>query len=142
MLRTLPLLIAAAVGGVVVSTSLSCGAFLLVYTPGANEWVSCGLPFVWLFAFPIAIILALVLGVPAILLFCRLGYRKWWHFTLGGALIALPFWVLYFWPFNDGHWYATWHYNSIQFFASGAIGGTLFWWLTVYRKCALTSTSS
>ena len=131
MFRTVFLLIASSLGGVVASTSFGCGMFLLVYTPAPRETVSCALPFMWLFGFHAAVFLALIFGFPAALLFRRLGYAKWWQFALGGIFIALPFWTAYFWPFNHGIWFAIWHYNSVQFFGAGGIGGVLFWWLSV-----------
>jgi hypothetical protein len=131
MIRTVFLLVFSSLGGVLASTSIGCSVFLFVYQPAPRESASCALPLLWLFGFPVASVLSLVLGFPAALIFRKLGYTSWWQFGLVGTLIAVPFWAAYFWPFNHGHWYATWFYNSFQFFGAGALGGLLFWWFAI-----------
>lgn len=124
MQRTLALLCLAAVLGVVTATTSTCGIGLVA---GTTTW--CWLPGLWLFAFPIAIAFALVLGFPMALLFRRLGLAHWWQFAIGGTSIAIPFWLEAALPFASARWEQSGFYDSLNYLGSGVFSGLWFWWL-------------
>lgn len=84
-----------------------------------------------------AVICALLFGWPLSIIYTRLGMLNWWQYCVGGILCALPFWVIWFYPFNTGHWQAYRISNSIYFFGVGMLGGYFYWWLVV--KAQLTN---
>jgi hypothetical protein len=115
----------AAVIGVSVATSASCGIGLLA---GTSTW--CGLPLFWMVGWPIAGIAAVVLGLPIYLAFRCLGLVRWWQFALGGAFLAVPFWYLLAQPFSSTRWASSGLYDSLNYLGSGSLAGFAFWWLS------------
>ena len=72
---------------------------------------------VTLFGFPIALVHAALLGLPAYLLMRRRWRLRWWHAVPAGALIgALPSLLLW----GDTQ-------SALLLFACGALGGLIFW---------------
>ena len=67
---------------------------------------------------PLAIVLAIALGLPAYLLLRKLGWLAWWQLTLAGILLVSPA-ALCFLP----QWYLV-----AATFVSGAAAGLVFWW--------------
>lgn len=129
MRRTLALLCIAAVLGVVTATSSTCGIGLIA---GTTTW--CWMPGLWLFAFPVATVFAVVLGFPAALLYRRLGLVRWWQFAVGGAVIAVPFWFEAALPFASPRWQQSGFYDSLNYLGSGLFGGLWFWFLLRWRS--------
>jgi len=125
MLWVAALLGLAAIIGVSAATSTSCGIGLLA---GTSTW--CGLPMSWLVGWPIAVVTAVVLGLPTYLAFKRLGLVRWWHFALGGALLAAPFWYQLAQPFSSARWMSSGSYDSLNYLGSGLLAGLAFWWLS------------
>src|SRR4051812_45763328 len=88
----------ASVVGVIVATTTTCVAGL---STGTDTWCGALIPFV---GAPIAVVCALVIGLPAFLLFRRLGLSSWWHYALGGLFIAAPAWYVLAAPFSSPRW--------------------------------------
>ena len=128
MLLVVRLLVLAALVGVGVATSSACAIGL---TAGTATW--CGFPIVWPVAALIAIPIAVLFGVPADWLFRKLGFQRWWHFLLGGVLLALPVWYELAAPFESARWQSSGFFDTVNFIGSGAIGGLAYWWLRVAR---------
>jgi hypothetical protein len=72
---------------------------------------------VTLFGFPVALVHAALLGLPAYLLMRRRWRLRWWHAVpAGGVIGALPSYVLW----RDGE-------SALLLLACGAVGGLTFW---------------
>ncbi|NQD37806.1 hypothetical protein HPT27_12285 [Permianibacter sp. IMCC34836] len=122
MEKLLGQLAVSAVAGVVMATSGGCGVLMLQGSDAV-----CGLGWVWLFAIPTAVIFSILLGLPTLLLFKRVGFQRWWHYMLGGALIAAPFWYSLAGPFDSARWHHASLYDSINYLGSGAMAGLALW---------------
>jgi hypothetical protein len=129
MVRTIGLLCLAAVVGVAIATAGTCGIGL---ANGTGTW--CGLPLYWVFGFPPAMLVAVVFGLPAYLVFQRAGLRSWLWFVLGGVLFAVPVWHSLAQPFESPRWIQSGFFDSLNYLGSGAIGGLAFWWLAIRRS--------
>ena len=114
----------AAVIGVVVATSTTCGVGL---AHGTGTW--CALPLVWFFGFPLAIIAALIFGLPLALLFWKLRLTRWWQFGITGFLCAIPAWMELAEPFASVRWAQSGLYDSLNYLGSGLAGGLAYWWI-------------
>lgn len=89
----------------------------LVLTFSAPEAVLPALLMVTLFGFPIALVHAALLGLPAYFLMRRRWRLDWWRAVpAGGVIGALPSFVLW----REG-------VTSLLLFACGALGGLIFW---------------
>jgi hypothetical protein len=77
------------------------------------------------------IISAVLFGWPISLIFRKLNLVRLWHFAVGGAVCAAPFWTAWFYPFNTGHWAAFKVSNSIYFYGVGVLAGVIYWFLVV-----------
>jgi ABC-type spermidine/putrescine transport system permease subunit II len=129
MRRIVVLLLLAAVVGVVGATAVTCGVGL---ASGTSTW--CGLPLYWVVGIPPAAISAVVLGLPAYLLFRKLGFLRWWQFIIGGTVLALPFWYEFAQPFSSARWHASGFFDSLNYLGSGAVAGFAFWWSAVRSR--------
>ncbi|HEV7914621.1 MAG TPA: hypothetical protein VGP22_12720 [Albitalea sp.] len=129
MSRTIALLCIAAVFGVVVATSFTCGVGLAT---GTGAW--CSLPLYWVGGAMPAMGSAVLFGWPASMLFHRFGLRRWWHFVVGGIVFALPVWIQLAQPFESARWLASGVFDSLNYLGSGAVAGLVFWWLSVGRQ--------
>lgn len=128
MLRTIGLICLAAVLGVTIATAGTCAVGLAT---GSGTW--CGLPLYWFIGFPSAILVAVVLGLPAHLLFKHVGLWSWGWFVVGDLLFAVPVWHSLAQPFDSPRWAQSGFFDSLNYLGSGAIGGLVFWWLAVRR---------
>jgi hypothetical protein len=128
MLRTIGLLCLAAVLGVTVATAGTCGVGLAT---GTGTW--CGLPLYWIVGFPPAVLVAVIFGLPAHLLFQRIGLRSWVWFVVGGLLFSVPVWHSLAQPFDSPRWVQSGFFDSLNYLGSGAFGGLAFWWLAIRR---------
>jgi len=126
MLRFLGLLCFSACAGVALATAGTCGVGLLA---GTFAW--CGLPFYWIAGFPLAILCALVFGLPAYAAMKRWNLKRWWQFALGGLLLAVPFWNELAMPFDSVRWAQSGLFDSLNYLGSGAVGGLVFWLLVI-----------
>lgn len=88
VLRTMSMLGFAAVIGVTVATSTTCGVGLVHGTS-----TLCGLPLVWFTGFPIAVSVAIVFGLPLAFWFWKLRLTHWWQFGITGLVCAVPIWI-------------------------------------------------
>lgn len=79
-------------------------------------------------------IVAGVIGIPLYLLYRRMGWVKLWQYLLGGMFCAIPFWALWFYPFDTVHWEVYKYSNTIYFFSVGGIAAGVFWWLSINPK--------
>jgi len=121
---TMSMLGFAAVIGVTGATSVTCAVGLF---HGTGTW--CGLPLAWLIGFPIAIIAALVLGLPLAFVFWKLGLRRWWQFGMTGFICAIPAWFELAQPFESVRWMQSGLYDSLNYLGSGLAGGLAYWWI-------------
>jgi hypothetical protein len=78
-----------------------------------------------------ATICGFMFGWPLSFLFKRLGFTRWWQYLFGGTACAAPFWFMWFYPFDTGHWEAYRVSNSAYFYSVGAVSGLVYWWLVV-----------
>jgi hypothetical protein len=128
MNRAFAIMCIAAVLGVVAATSSTCAVGLL---SGTGIW--CGLPFVWIFGVPMAVVSALVLGIPLLILFRKFQLTQWWQYTTGGALASIPLWYYFAQPFSSPRWQASGFFDSLNYLGTGMFAGLFFWLLL--RKC-------
>ena len=77
---------------------------------------------------------AVLLGLPASLLFQKVGFRRWWQFALGGVAFAVPYWYSLAEPFSSPRWAEVGFFDSLNYLGSGLAGGIAFWWLSVRRS--------
>ena len=119
------MLAVAAVIGVAAATSTTCGVALAHDT---RTW--CGLPFVWFIGFPVAIVAAIVLGLPLTLIFWKLRLTRWWQFGLTGLVCAMPIWSVLAQPFGSTRWAQSGFFDSLNYLGSGFVGGLAYWWIT------------
>lgn len=124
VLRTMMMLGIAAVIGVTVATSATCGVGL---AHGTGTW--CALPLSWLIGFPFAIIAALVFGLPVAFLFWKLRLTRCWQFGTAGLMCAIPFWMELAAPFTSVRWVQSGFYDSLNYLGSGLAGGVACWWI-------------
>ena len=134
MLRTLGILCIAAVFGVMAATTSAC---VIGLATGTNTW--CGLPLIWFVGFPVAIVFAIVLGLPAALIFRKFHLTRWWQFSIGGALIAGPFWLDLAQPFASARWQQSGFFDSLIYLGSGTLAGLFFWWLSAKLRPKLSN---
>ena len=114
----------AAIAGVMIATTASC---LIGLSIGTGTWCSPGL--MAISGVPIAVVCALVAGLPAYLLFRRLHFTSWWHYALGGLLIAVPGWYLMAMPFSSPRWQSAGFFDSLNYLGSGLCAGVVFYFL-------------
>ena len=98
--------------------SLSAGAYFLV---------------IFLVAVPAAYVGALIIGVPLFYIFRKLNCLSWHYFVLGGVLSVLPFALIYSGSANT-HLEISGLSNMVVFFSLGAIGGLIFWLISIRGK--------
>ena len=130
MTRIIQLLCCAALLGVAIASSATCGVGLL---SGTGTWCTA-IPFMWLVGMPLAVASALLLGVPTFMLYQRLALRRWWQFLLGGALAAIPLWYHLAAPFASVRWDRSGLFDSLEYLGSGAAAGVAFWYLVIARR--------
>jgi hypothetical protein len=122
--RTASMLGVAAVIGVIAATFTTCGVGL---AHGTGTW--CALPLVWFIGFPIAIIAALIFGLPLALLFWKLRLTRWWQFVMAGFICAIPIWIELAEPFTSVRWAQSGLYDSLNYLGSGLASGLAYWWI-------------
>lgn len=122
--RTGSMLGFAAVISVVIATSTTCGVGL---ANGKGIW--CALPLVWFIGFPLAIIAALIFGLPLAFLFWELRLTRWWQFGITGFLCAIPPWIEHAQPFTSVRWAQSGLYDSLNYLGSGLASGLAYWWI-------------
>jgi hypothetical protein len=83
-------------------------------------------------AFPFMLVVTLVLAVPLFLLLRRVQRLSWWHALLAGAFCGLC--VVLLSSFNPDRLISR---NNILFVGLGALAGTLFWWIGIFRNSSL-----
>jgi len=96
------------IGGLVLAALIVGGASGLLLFGGIGAFATL----------PLALVVALVFGLPAYLLLRKLGWLAWWHLALAGTVLVSP--IAYgFMP----HWYPV-----AATLVSGAAAGLVFWW--------------
>jgi hypothetical protein len=124
MFLTASMLALAAVLGVALAVTLSCGIGIAL---GTNTWCS---PLIWFVGSQIGIVVALVIGLPLHAFFRRRHLVQWWQFALAGVVAALPVWYLLAAPFTSARWHQSGAFDSLNYLGSGAFGGFIFWWFS------------
>jgi hypothetical protein len=114
----------AAIIGVALATSTTCGVGL---AHGTETW--CALPLVWFIGFPLAVIAALIFGLPLAVLFWKLRLTHWWQFGIAGFICAIPLWIELAEPFTSIRWAESGLYDSLNYLGSGLAGGLAYWWI-------------
>lgn len=130
LLPVIAWLIASALIGVTGATSLTCGVGLAM---GTDTW--CGLGWFWLIGWPFAVVISVVLGLPIYFLFRWLGLHSWWHFAIGGVLLAAPLWYELAQPFQSPRWQVAGAFDTLNYLGSGLLGGLVFWWAVFRARC-------
>lgn len=123
--RTTSMLGFAAVIGVTAATFTTCGVGL---AHGTGTW--CALPLFWLIGFPMAIVAALIFGLPLALIFWKLRLTPWWQFGIAGVVSAIPMWIELSQPFTSVRWAQSGLYDSLNYLGSGLAGGIAYWWIS------------
>ena len=122
--RTISMLGVAAIIGVTGATFATCGVGL---AHGTGTW--CALPLFWFIGFPLAIIVALIFGLPLALLFWKFRLTRWWQFAIAGFICAIPFWIELAQPFTSVRWAQSGLYDSLNYLGSGLASGLAYWWI-------------
>jgi len=118
---TLLYLAIAAALGAMAATSLTCAVGL---ARGTDTW--CGLGFIWLVAIPMAVVCALVVGIPLYLVFRWLHLHSWWQYTLAGAIAAVPGWIALAQPFASVRWEQSGFYDTLNYLGTGSLSALAF----------------
>jgi hypothetical protein len=106
-------------GALLTAAAVAPLPFALMQTFSDPESILGALFLAVLFGFPIALVHAGLLGVPAYLLMRRRWPLKWWNAVPAGAMIGgLPAYLLW----QDGK-------AALLFAACGAVGGLTFWFM-------------
>jgi hypothetical protein len=124
MLLIASMLALAAILGVAAAVAVTCGVGIAL---GTTTWCS---PLIWFVGSQIAIVVALVAGLPLYGVFLRRRLVQWWQFALTGMLCALPIWYLLAGPFSSTRWYLAGAFDSLNYLGSGAFTGLIFWWFS------------
>jgi hypothetical protein len=126
----------AAVVGIVAASTTTCVVGL---STGTDTWCGALIPVA---GAPIAIIYALVAGLPAYFLFRRLRFASWWQYALGGLLVAVPAWYVLSRPFSGASWKygAFGYFESLNHLGSGLFAGLVFYFLVRTRRPTGNST--
>ncbi len=95
-------------GGLILSALVGGGASGLLLFGGIGVFVTL----------PLAFAVAVFMGAPTYFLLRKLGWLAWWHVTLAGGVLVMPF-AIGMLP----QWYAVG-----ATLLSGAIAGLVFWW--------------
>lgn len=114
----------AAIIGVATATSATCGVGLV---HGTGTW--CWLHWTWLFGFPVAVIAAIIFGLPLAFLFRKLHLTRWWQFGITGFICAIPVWIRLAQPFTSVRWTQSGLYDSMNYLGSGVASGLAYWWI-------------
>ena len=122
LLRTIFMLGGAAIIGVTGATSATCGAGLL---HGTGTF--CDFPLISFIGFPFAITIAIILGLPGVILFRKFHLTKWWHFGIAGLIRSVPLWWILAQPFTSARWAHAGFYDSLNYLGSGFGGGLAYW---------------
>jgi len=105
---------------------------MVVLSSDVSEAQIAGVVFVYsLVGSVFAIISAFLFGWPLSVLYRRLDFTLWWQYSIGGAICAFPFWFIWFYPFDTGHWEAYRLSNSAYFYSVGIFAGYIYWWCVV-----------
>ncbi len=118
------LLVAAAILGVAIGTTASCGVGLIY---GSDAW--CYFSWVWSSGFPLAVAAAFIYGIPLVLICRLLGLRRWWQFGLGALLIAFP--VAYFLahPLRAISAKGGWNHDVMAYLGCALLAGLIYGWM-------------
>ncbi len=111
----------AAILGVTAALLGSCAVGLVL---GSGTWCS---PLLWFVGSVLAIVVALVGGLPLWLLLRRLGLNRPWHYVAGGVLCAVPLWYVLAGPFDSLRWQYAGGFDSFNYLGAGGFGGFFFW---------------
>ena len=114
----------AAALGVISTTGLMCGV-----DPIFNPARSCEVRVFWMFGIPIAVVCAIVIGLPATLLFKKFKLFRWWQFVLGSTLIAVPFFIAIDEPLQFDKSWSDLGFEMFTFFGTAALAGLYYWFL-------------
>jgi hypothetical protein len=105
-----------------------CGNTMLVLLSGVLPNQIFDILFVYtLIASIIGWAIAVVIGWPLFLIFERFGFRSLWQHAIGGALCALPFWLLWSYSLDSGTWLAHKYVNTFYIFSVGISSAIAFW---------------
>ncbi len=121
VLATILCLAIAAAMGTMAATSLTCGVGL---ARGTDTW--CGLGYFWVVAIPMAVLCGVVLGTPLYYIFRWLKLKAWWHYTLAGAVAAVPGWLVLAQPFASVRWGQSGLYDTLNYLGTGALAALAF----------------
>ena len=86
-----------------------------------------------LLALPVMLAITIVVAVPLFLLLKRRRHLTWWHAFLSGAFCGLCFPVLD-WLLGGYVWPDPVTSRNVFYVGLGALIGTLFWWMGVFRN--------
>jgi hypothetical protein len=124
MLLIASMLALAAILGVASAVAVTCGVGVAL---GTTTWCS---PLIWSVGSLIAIVVALVAGLPLYGVFLRRRLVQWWQFALTGMLCAVPIWYLLASPFSSARWHMAGAFDSLNYLGSGVFTGLIFWWFS------------
>lgn len=124
LFSTMWMLAVAAIIGVATATVTTCGVGLV---QGTGTW--CGLHWTWLIGFPLAVIAAIIFGLPLEFLFRKWRITRWWQYGLTGFICAIPVWIQLAQPFTSFRWKHPGLYDSLNYLGSGVASGLAYWWI-------------
>lgn len=120
----------AAILGVMGATCSACAIGLV---QGTDSW--CALQLTFPMAAMAALPIAIIFGLPAELMYRKLGWRRWWQYAAGGVLLALPVWWAVDLPFEPARGHAAGlYFESLVTLGSGAFGAVCYWKLSRPRS--------
>jgi hypothetical protein len=93
-----------------------------------------------LLAFPWMLLMTIVVALPLLLLFQRIGRLNWWIAVMGGAICALGYITLEaLAPLTYGvapNADRLINSNNIAFLGLGMLTGFVFWWIGIFKNTA------
>ena len=107
-------------------------AFLVTpMLPGFYGALLFGQPWAFPIGLAVAYPMALVLGMPIVVLMCRSQRLQWWTFVAAGIVCAVPALVGYAWLRDVPHLQPYDLLNGLVVLAWGAFSGACFWLIGV-----------
>jgi len=87
-----------------------------------------------LLAFPVMVVVTVVLALPLFFLLRKAQWLRWWHAVLAGSLCGLCFAAANTLGVYGGTLDRLVNSNNVYFVGLGALVGFVYWWLGIFRN--------